>query len=166
MAVKAGLKAGLIGAVVLLVLALLRLVVALLPPQASVVGCVCCALDLLVYVGIGVLAGFFLMPPRSAGSGAGAGALAGVLGGLGAGIGQIVTGIIGMLTGISAQQSQQMLELFEEWGIVQPGMMPSVQSADWGSTLLGGGLCCFGSLLLGAALGAIGGAILGAAKRD
>lgn len=164
---KAGLKAGLIGGVALFVLALLTLATFLLPPQVFLgLGCACCALDLLVYVGIGVLAGFFLVPPRSAGSGAGAGALAGILGGLGAGIGKIVTGIIGVLTGTFAQQSQRMVELLIEWWGMHPAMVPALQPVDLGSVLLYSSLHCFGSLILGAALGAIGGAILGAAKRD
>ena len=54
MAVKAGLKGGLIGGAVGLVLTLLGLIpVPFLP-------CVCCGLSWLGYIGAGVLAGFFL----------------------------------------------------------------------------------------------------------
>jgi hypothetical protein len=165
MAGKAGLKAGLIGAVVLLVLGLLNLVPAFLPGAAgSTLGCVCCVVWLVAYVGIGVLGANFLTPPRTAGTGAGAGALAGLVGGVGLTIGQAITSIVGQLTGSASRQAMQMMEQFEGLG-VDPGMVP-ISQPGWGGVALGVGLCCLGSLVLGAALGAIGGAIFGAVKSE
>ena len=164
---QAGLKAGLIGAGVLLLLALLSLLPSLVP-ALGILGCACCGLDLLAYVGAGVLAGFFLTAPRTGGTGAGAGALAGVIAGVGYGVGQGITNVILQATGISAQQTQDVLQLLEETGLCGPGMapLPVAYGTGWSSTILGIVVCCFGSLGIGAALGAIGGAIFGAVKPE
>jgi hypothetical protein len=159
MAGKAGLKAGLIGAAILLVLTLLS--------QIPALGCVCCGVSLLAYAGIGVLAGFFLTPPRNAGLGAGAGAIAGVISGAVAGLVEVIVSVIQLLiTGpgqfagaIPPEQMEQLTEL---------GMDPEMFAlfTGTGGVALAGGLCCLGSLALGAALGAIGGTIFAAAKSD
>jgi len=77
---KAGLKAGLIGLAVMLVMTGLSQVL----PMTSAWVWVSCGVSSLLYAGIGVLAGFFLAPPRTTGKGAripirGAGAIAGLI---------------------------------------------------------------------------------------
>lgn len=161
---KAGLKAGLIGAGALFMLALVNIVSALIP--AVPIGCVCCGVQILVYAGAGLLAGSFLAPPRSAGAGAGAGALAGAISGLGAGIGGIITSIIQVLTGLAAAQTDQLMKQLIESGLLEPGMLPPTAAPGLGSVAINGAICCLGSLVIGAALGAIGGAIFAAAKKD
>ena len=161
---QAGLKAGLIGAAALFILALVNILSALIPTVP--IGCVCCGVQILVYAGIGVLAGFFLTPPRSAGAGAGAGAIAGALSGLGAGIGEIIAGINRLVTGLAAAQTDQVMKQLIDSGLLEPGMMPPPAAPGIGSIAINGVICCFGSLIIGAALGAIGGVIFGAAKKD
>jgi hypothetical protein len=160
---KAGLKAGLIGAGVMVVLVLLNLIPSLIP-AAGALGCACCGVELLVYAGAGVLAGAFLSPPRNTGAGAGAGAIAGVLSGVGAGIMTIITAagrmaFTGMQSAIDPIQAQQLIEAG-----IDPQMLTIF--AGWGGVFLGGGLCCLGWIAIGAGLGALGGLIFAAAKKD
>jgi hypothetical protein len=159
MAGKAGLKAGLIGAAVMLVMTLLS--------RIPGVGCVCCGLNLLVYAAIGALAGFFLTPPRTAGTGAGAGAIAGLVSGAVSGMISAIVMAIQMarvgtgeiISYIDPQQMQQLIELG-----VDPEMFAIFSGV--GGAAIGSGMCCMASLALGAGLGAIGGAIFAAAKSD
>ena len=65
------LRAGLIGAAIMLFLNLISLI--------SVLGCIALPLELVAYVAIGALAAFWMMPRREPGRGAGQGALAGLL---------------------------------------------------------------------------------------
>lgn len=145
---KAGLKAGLIGVVVLLVMTAIN---NLLPIAGNVVYVLCC-ISMLIYVGIGVLAGLFLAPPRTPGKGAGAGAIAGLISGA-------INGVVGFIIisvrmaqglgypGLDAQQMQQLNEL---------GMNPQLLAIP-------GALC---GAVIGAAVAAIGGAIFAAVKAD
>ena len=159
MAGKAGLKAGLIGAAVMLVMTLLS--------RIPGIGCVCCGLNLLVYAAIGALAGFFLTPPRTAGTGAGAGAIAGLVSGAVSGMISAIVMAIQMarvgpgeiISYIDPQQMQQLIELG-----IDPEMFAIFSGA--GGVAIGGGMCCLASLALGAGLGAIGGAIFAAVKSD
>ena len=77
MAGKAGLKAGLIGTAVMLMTTLIN---QFLPISGGLVYAIC-GVNMLIYAGIGVLAGFFLASPRTPGKGAGAGAIAGLISG-------------------------------------------------------------------------------------
>jgi hypothetical protein len=159
MAVKAGLKGGLIGAALGLVLSLLGLI------PVPFLSCVCCGLTWLGYAGAGVLAGFFLPPPRSGGSGAGAGAFAGLLSGIVVGLVEVIILAISAISGgggASALTPQQ-IEQLRQLG-VDPQMLAVFTGV--GGMAIVGGLCCITSLAAGAGLGAAGGAILGAAKRD
>ena len=161
MAGKAGLKAGLIGAAVVLVLTLLAQI------PLDFVCCGCTGIQWLAYAGIGVLAGVFLTPPRNAGGGAGAGAIAGLISGVVSGLVWTVVLVIQMLlagtgdilTGLDPQTIQQMEEL---------GWDPATfawLSGGLGIAFVSGG-CCLANLAAGAGLGAVGGAIFGAAKQD
>jgi hypothetical protein len=159
MAGKAGLKAGLIGAAVMLVLTLLS--------QIPGIGCFCCPVSLLAYAGVGVLAGSFLTPPRSAGTGAGAGAIAGVVSGAVSGLIWIIVLAIQLLvqgtgdiaSAIDPEVMQQLTDL---------GMDPDMFAAfsGVGGVALGGGMCCLAGLAAGAGLGAVGGAIFAGVKSD
>ncbi|MCP4538683.1 MAG: hypothetical protein GY832_16230, partial [Chloroflexi bacterium] len=114
-----------------------------------------CGINLLIYVGIGVLAGFFLTPPRTPNQGAGAGAIAGLLSG-------VVSSVIGIvilaiqissgqpIPGVDPQQMQQLAE---------SGMDPAILAVS-GSI---GALCGLG---IGVGLAAAGGAVLAAVKSD
>jgi len=108
--------------------------------------------NLLIYVGIGVLAGFFLAPPRTPGKGAGAGAIAGLVSGTISGvIGFVIMSVrlargLGM-AGVNPQQMQQLAEL---------GLDPQMFAIP-------GAIC---GMAMGAGLAAIGGAIFAAIKSD
>ena len=159
MAGQAGLKAGLIGAAIILVMTVLS--------QLPLVGCVCCGLTLLVYAGIGALAGYFLTPPRTAGTGAGAGAVAGSISGAVGGIIWIIVMVIQALvvgpgefaSAIDPETMRQLVELG-----IDPEMFAMFTGT--GGMALAGGMCCLTGLALGAALGAVGGAIFAAAQPD
>ncbi len=153
---SAGLKAGLIGAAAGFLVSLLSLI--------PMVGCCFSLAGLLVYVGAGALAAFWLVPPRSAGAGAGQGAIAGVLSGLGSSIVSTIMAIVYGLTG----SGRSMLDATTMAQLEEAGLDPEMFSmfASTGGSILGGAMCCVGGLLLGAALGAIGGAITAAIKRD
>jgi hypothetical protein len=86
MAGKAGLKAGLIGTAVMLVWTVIG---RFLPVSGAWVW-VSSGVSLLMYAGIGVLAGFFLALPRTPGKGAGAGAIAGLISG-------VIAGVVGVV---------------------------------------------------------------------
>jgi hypothetical protein len=148
MAGKAGLKAGLIGLAVMLVITVIN---NLLPISGGLVYALC-GVNMLIYVGIGVLAGFFLAPPRTPGKGAGAGAIAGLISG---GINGVISYIITLfrlarglgMAGLDPQQQQ----LLGEMGI---------DMRIFGIP----GLVC--GMAIGSGLAAIGGAILAAIKPD
>ena len=72
------LKAGLIGAAIVLVLNLVGII--------PVIGCIGLPLELIAYIAIGALAGFWMVPPRATGRAAGQGALAGLIAGIASGI--------------------------------------------------------------------------------
>jgi hypothetical protein len=145
---KAGLKAGLIGVTVLLVVTVINQFL----PLAGGLTYVMCGISALIYVGIGVLAGFFLVPPRTAGKGAGAGAIAGLISGA-------INGVVGFVIisirlarglgypGLDPQQMQQLTEM---------GMDPQLFAIP--------GVIC--GMVIGAGAAAIGGAIFAAVKPD
>ena len=147
MAGKAGLKAGLIGVAALLVTTLLSQFLRL---QALVYAM--CGVNMLIYAGIGVLAGFFLVPPRTPGKGAGAGAIAGLVGGA-------INGVIGAIIG-SIRLAR---------GLGLPGVPPEQMQMlveSGGNPTLTLYLAPFCAIAVGAGCGAIGGAILAAVKPD
>jgi len=156
MTVQASLKAGAIGAGVAVVLALISLI--------PCVGCFTWILGLLLYIGVGALAAYWLPPVRTAGGGAGAGALAGVIAAI---IGGIVNMIIGavrvaivgpqtMATQIPPDTMRQLAEV---------GVDPTI-FMGFGGVLIGGSICCVIGLVIAAVLGAIGGVIFAAVKPD
>lgn len=153
------LKAGLIGAAVIVVLNLLGII--------PCVGIVTCILSWIAYVGIGVLAASYIQPPREAGAGAGQGALAAALAGLVGGVvNMIILAVQATVMGsarILSQVPPDTMRQLEDAGL-DPQMFE--QFAGPGGALIGGSVCCLGGLLLAAILGAIGGAIYAAMKQD
>ena len=151
MAGKAGLKAGLIGTAVMLVWTVIG---RFLPMSGGLVW-VSAGVSLLMYAGIGVLAGFFLAPPRTPGKGAGAGAIAGLVSGVIAGVVGIVIMTIqlasgGDVPGLSPQQMQQLIEMGMDPTMFALFALPSV-------------VCI---MAIGSGLAAIGGAVFAAVKPD
>jgi hypothetical protein len=145
---KAGIKAGLIGLVILLIVTALNNLLSI----SGILMYVLCGLGIMIYVGIGTLAGLFLIPPRTPGKGAGAGAIAGLIGsGVNGTASLIITFIrlshgLGM-AGVTPQQMQQLLDA---------GYNPQ-------AFLLPGIVC---GLAIGASAAAVGGAVLAAVKPD
>ena len=161
MAVKAGLKAGLIGAGIVLVLTLLSHI------PLPFLGCVCCGVIWLAYAGIGALAGRFLEPPRAAGTGAGAGAIAGVISGAVSGlVWSAVLAVQMALTGTGEIAS--MIDPDTMRQLTDLGLDPSTIATLSGVSGVGivGGLCCLAGLAIGAALGAVGGAVYCSTKSE
>jgi hypothetical protein len=150
------LKAGLIGGAVLVVLDILGLI--------PCVGLIACALMLLAYIGIGVLAAYWMPPIREPGpaatQGAGAATLAALIGGI---VNSVITTIqwvtvdqADILAQLPAEQLQQLQDMgFDPSIFAGPGMALAVAS-----------FCCLGGLILAAILGAVGGAVFAGIKAD
>jgi hypothetical protein len=150
------LKAGLIGAAVVTVLNLLGLI--------PCVGVVTCMLGLLVYVGVGALAAYWIPPLRLAGPAAGQGALAAVLAALIGGIVNVIIITVQMaITDTASILSQIPAETMQQ--LEQAGIDPSMLVGP-GAGVMIGSVCCLGGLIFAAILGAIGGAIFAAVKSD
>jgi hypothetical protein len=148
---KAGLKAGLIGTGVMLVWT----VIGRLVPISGAWVWVSSGVSLLMYAGIGVLAGVFLRAPRAPGRGAGAGAIAGLITGLiagGVGIAILLVQISsgGDVPTMTPQQMDQIRQVGES-GFPLP-------------LLLAPSAVCI--MAIGSGLAAVGGAILSAVKPD
>lgn len=153
------LKAGAIGAVILVVLALVSLIPA--------VGVICCLAWPVVYAGVGALAASYLPPMRNAGRGAGQGALAAMLASFAGGV---VLAIISVVesAAVTAAQVQSFLppQLLQQYEAA--GGNPAVlqQLAGPGGAAIGGSLCCGLGLVVAAIVGAIGGAVYAAVKPE
>ena len=148
MAGRAGLKAGLIGMVIMLVLTGISQVL----PMTGAWVWVSCGVSSLLYAGIGVLAGFFLTPPRTTGKGAGAGAIAGLISSAVSGVASYIIIAIRLARGLDypGLTTEQMQQL------AASGMDPKMFAIP--------GVIC--SMVIGAGLAAIGGAIFAAIKSD
>lgn len=151
---KAGLKAGLVGTAVM---AVWTVIGRFIPPSGALMW-VSSGVSLLLYAGIGVLAGFFLSPPRKPNKGAGAGALAGLTSGVIAGtigtlilVTQMAAG--GDVPGFNPQQAEQMQRL------INMGIDPKT----FALMALPGVICI---TAIGAGLAAVGGAIFAAVRTD
>ena len=152
------LKAGLIGAGIMLMLSLLSMV-----PFLS---CLAFPLQFLAYLGVGGLAAAYLPPRRETGRAAGQGALSGLIASLASGlVSLILTPVtLAMQGGAAAiinQMPPEMLRQFEQAG-VDPGQLLNTGTIT-GLT----GLCCLPTgLILGMVLGALGGLIYAAVKPE
>ena len=150
MDMQAVLKAGGIGAAVVILLNLLGLI--------PCVSCITFILVILAYVGVGILAALWMKPPRTAGSGATNGAIAAVVTAFIAGL--INIGVLAIYAGITgaSQLSQlppEQLQILTDAGIDPTMLVGPLASAGVGA------FCCTIYLFIGAALGAVGGAIWG-----
>ncbi len=146
---QAVLKAGGVGAGVLVLLTLLSLI--------PCVGCFTWILSFLAYVGIGVLAALWMTSPRNGSSGAKNGAIAAAAAGLVAGLVNIVIqGAYFAITGAS-QMAQVMADLPPEQleALRQTGIDPNALGI--GAVIVSTTGCCFLGALLAAGLGALGG---------
>ena len=150
------LKAGLIGAAVLIVLNIVGLI--------PCVGVVTCFLGLFVYGGIGALAAHWLPPVREPSSAAGQGALAALIASL---VGGLVNTIF-MTVQMAVVGSGQLLSQFPPEMLEQmydAGVDPEMFVGPVGGAI-SGSLCCVGGLFLAAILGAIGGAAYAGMKPE
>jgi hypothetical protein len=155
---KPGVKAGLIGGAALVVLNFIGLV--------PVLGCIAVPLQLLFYVGIGVLAAYWMAPRREGGPAAGQGAIAGLIAGA---IGGIVSVALAPVSLAMSGGPQAILRQ------LPPESLQALQSAGIDpAALIGPGttagltaICCLPvGLLLGAGLGALGALILAGTKPE
>ena len=153
---QAVLKAGGVGAAVLSVLNLLGLI--------PCVGCITFFLSFIAYVGIGVLAAYWMILPRTGSSGATNGAIATGVAALVAGmVSLVINGIYFAATG-SAQFAQAFADLPPEQleAMSQAGIDPTMFTGLGIVGVLGiGTLCCGLWAVLAAALGAAGGGYWG-----
>jgi hypothetical protein len=156
------LKAGLIGAAILIVLNLLGLI--------KFVSCLVIPLRWITYIVVGVLAASYMLPGREAGKAAGQGALAAVLASF---LGGLVNFIISLIRGATTNVDQ-VAQALDQLNQISPEFARQVQDfgvgpeffAGVGSVAICGTICCFGGILLAAALGAIGAAIYASAKPE
>jgi hypothetical protein len=154
---KAGLKAGLIGLAVMVVISLInQLLLAELFAAQPMLSLASCGVSVVLYVGIGVLAAFFLPAPRSAGDGAKAGLIAG-----------LISAVVSVLLGVV------ILVIRTRSGAPLPGVTPEQlemmeqQGMNLGLiTLISGSVGAVCGAGLGAGAAAAGGALLAAIKPD
>ncbi len=152
------LRAGLIGAGMLIVINLLGLIPAM--------GAVSLPLQPVALAGAGALAASFMLPRREAGRGAGQGALAGLLAGLASGITFVITFGVGLSSmggpqGIVSQLPPQLLQQYQQLGMDPAAVLNSGLLTTFAV------LCCLPTLVIaGVLLGALGGLIYAAAKPD
>jgi hypothetical protein len=162
-AMSGWLKAGLIGAVILMVLKVVE-----------VVPCViCCGLPLewVLFGCIGALAAYWLPPgARTMGSGAGQGALAGLIAAAIGGVIGIGVNVVGATVLQPLQESVLRTLPPEVWGgMIDAGIDPSMLTgtgADVVGTIGTSSVCCGIGLVVAAALGALGGLIFAAVKSE
>lgn len=150
------LKAGLVGALALVVLNVLGLI--------PCVGLITCFLGLLAYAGIGALAAYWMPPVRLAGPAAGQGALAAAVAALIGGLVNLIILTVQMaLVDTSALLSQIPADSLQQ--LEQLGWDPSAFTGPTAGAVYGG-VCCGGGLIFAAILGAIGGAVFAGIRPD
>jgi hypothetical protein len=154
---KAGLKAGLVGAAVMVVVTLINQFLLLEWITGNIaLTFASCGVSLAFYAGAGVLAGLFLAPPRAPGNGAKAGAIAG-----------LISAIISVVLGVA------IMAIRSASGAPIPGTTPeqmemmAEQGINAGQlVLLSGAVGAVCGAALGAGAAAGGGAIIAAIKPD
>ena len=151
------LKSGLIGALALIIINLVGII-----PLA---GCCTFPLTLIAFFIVGLLAAYWMDPPREAGPAAGQGALAALIAGIVSGILVLLIAIVQTsLTDMSTYLRQLPPEVTSEF-MRTTGISPKLLFGVGGGAIFGS-LCCSVEILLAAALGAFGGAIYAAIKSD
>jgi hypothetical protein len=150
----AWLRAGLIGAGILIILDLIGLI--------PFIGCVTIPFTLLAYALIGAMAASYLPPMREVSAATGQGALAASLAALGGGLVSLLIAAIQASSGSMAQVLAQLPpELRRQ--LLESGIDPNLFLGPVGATI-GGGMCCTIGILFAAVLGAVGGAIYASSK--
>jgi hypothetical protein len=155
---RPGVKAGLVGGAALIVLDLIGLV--------PVIACIVVPLELLFFIGIGVLAAYWMRPRQGGGPAAGQGAIAGLIAGAIGGIASVALAPVSLaMSGgpeaILRQIPAESLQLLENAGINPSTLI------NWGTTAGLTAICCLPlGLLLGAGLGAVGALILGGTRSE
>ena len=157
MDMQAVLKAGGVGAAILVVFSLLSLI--------PCVSCITFFLTLIAYVGIGVLAAYWMAPPRTGSGGAMNGAVAALVASLVGGlVSMVLNSIYFAITGAD-QFTQILADLPPDQlaAMSEMGIDPTLLAGGAGiATVLGiGAFCCLISVLVAAALGAAGGGFWG-----
>jgi hypothetical protein len=154
---KAGIKAGSIGLATLL----LSMLVNQLVPLSDTLIYALCGLNMLLYIGIGVLAGLFVATPRtlsavgaarSAAAGAVAGAIAGAISG-------VATGGLALALLLIRQRTGWLLPQVEPWRLQQIAAI-GLRSQLWA---VAGAFCVAASNLL---VTTMGGAITAAVRAE
>jgi hypothetical protein len=155
---KPGVKAGLVGGAALVILNLVGLV--------PVLGCVAFPLELLFYLGIGVLAAFWMAPRRAGGPAAGQGAVAGLIAGAIGGIASVALAPVSLAMSGGPQAILRQLPPESLQALQSAGIDPSA-IVNSGTTAGLTAICCLPiGLLLGAGLGAVGALIMAGAKPE
>ncbi len=159
---SAWLKAGLIGAAIVIVLNLIGLV--------SFLGCITAPLSLLAYIGIGILAASYIPPRREAGNAAGQGALAAAIAGIAGGVVSLVASLVRMGRVGMFQYTQffqalppDVAQQFKDLGI-GPDVLAG--AGGIGIATVCGSVCCLGGIVFAAVLGAIGAGIYASVKPE
>ena len=149
MDMQAVLKAGGVGAGVLILLSVLGLI--------PCVGCLTLILSLAAYVGVGILAARWMAPPRDGASGAKNGAAAALVAGLVSGLVNIVIGGIQFAIYGTSQMTEAINNLPPEQAaaLAEAGISPAALGV--GAVLGIGAGCCLLGMLIAAGLGAAGG---------
>ncbi len=162
------LKAGLIGAGILVVLALVSII-----PFAGL-----CVVPLrwIAYIVIGIMAASYMTPPREAGKAAGQGALAGMVAAAVGGIVSMVISVIQVsifggaqqMTDIVRQIPPEVMQQLRDAGIPVRELLSSGTPAGvgLGSAALCSSVCCMGGIAFAAALAALGAAIYAGMKSE
>jgi hypothetical protein len=161
---KGWLKAGLIGLGILVVLSLLSLI--------PIMGLCVIPLRWITYIGVGVLAGSYMLPPRESGDAAKDGAMAGAVAAAGGGFVGLIISLIQGATGGAMQFTEIMQQLPPEamQGLRDLGVTPEMLTgvgggaAALGGAAVCGSVCCVGGILFAAISGAIGGAVYASMK--
>ncbi len=149
MDMQAILKAGGVGAGVLIFLSLLGLI--------PCVGCITLILSLLAYVGVGVLAALWMTPPRDGAGGAKNGAVAALLAGVVAGlVNMVIAGIQFTISG-SSQFTEAINNLPPDQASALAELGISPAALGIGAVLGLSAGCCLVGMLIAAGLGAAGG---------
>jgi hypothetical protein len=156
--VPVGLKVGAIGGAVSGAVALLNM----LPGPYFCLACIILILYLLTFLGSGVLAAYWLPPPKNVAVGARAGAIAGAVAGFSGGVVNTIIVVVRSALGeklLAETQVGQLVDMGFHSGLLDFLLGPI------GSGVVGTA-CCVGGLVIAAALGAMGGVILAAVERD
>ena len=153
---KPWLKAGLIGAVVSVVLQLVGLVPAL--------NCITGIAVFFVYFAVGVLAAYWMPPIRMAGPAAGQGALAGLLTSVASGLTSMIV-TAGRMATIDSAEFLSQLPPGSLQQLTEAGIDPAMFTGP-GAGLLYGSMCCGGTIVAGVLLAVVGAALFAAIKPE